>query len=116
MLKIYTSYNCSSCKKATKWLTEHGIEYEDYNFFSKELTPEEIKHMLMYTTNGFEEIISERSKVYQMNKETLPRLNVTQLIEFIVVNPSILKRPIIVDDVTENILVGYNKSDMEMFL
>lgn len=28
MLKIYGLKNCSTCKKATNWLNEHGINYE----------------------------------------------------------------------------------------
>ncbi len=116
MLKVYTSYNCSSCKKTMAWLEEQGIEYENYNFFSKSLTKEEILYILKYTENGFEDIISERSKVYELHKEELNQMTVNDYIDFIIDHPSILKRPIIVDDVTENILIGYNKYDMEMFL
>ncbi len=116
MLKVYTSYNCSSCKKTLTWLEDHGIEYEEYNFFSKSITADEIMYILKFTENGFEDIISERSKVYEQFKEELENLSVSQYIDFIIDNPAILKRPIIVDDVTNNLVVGYNKYDMESFL
>lgn len=116
MLKVYTSYNCSSCKKVITWLSDHGIEHEEYNFFSKSLTEKEIKHILHYTENGFEDIISERSNVFKENKTKICDLSVKEFIELIVDYPSILKRPIIVDDVTETLLIGYNKSEMATFL
>lgn len=116
MLKIYTSYNCSSCKKVVQWFEDHGIEYEDYNFFSKSLTEEELRYILSFTENGFEDIISQRSKIYQNNKEEIENMTIQELIDFIIDYPSILKRPIIVDEVTNNFMVGYNKYDMEIFI
>lgn len=116
MLKVYTSYNCSSCKKTLDWLEKRGIEYEEYNFFSKSMTEEELKYILKFTENGFEDIISERSKVYETYKDKITDLSVSKYIDLIIDHPAILKRPIIVDDVTDNLVVGYNKYDMDAFL
>ncbi|MGL4588655.1 MAG: Spx/MgsR family RNA polymerase-binding regulatory protein [Mycoplasmatales bacterium] len=116
MLKVYTSYNCTSCKKATSWLEEHGFAYEEFNFFSKDLTVEEVKYMLKFTENGFEDIVSERSKIYERYAGQIAQMKIKDLIHFIIANPSMLKRPIIVDDVTSTVVVGYNKNDMEDLL
>lgn len=116
MLKVYTSYNCTSCKKVMKWLEEHGIAYSEYNFFGKDLTDHEVRYILMHTTNGFEDIISERSKIYVRNAEVIKDMKTKELIEFIVENPSVLKRPIIVDDVTEMLLVGYNLMEINALI
>lgn len=116
MLTIYTSYNCSSCKKVMNWLQKHGIAYDEYNFFSRDLTKEEVINMLKYTTNGFEDIVSSRSKVYIRYQEEIVNMKITQLIDFIIENPSILKRPIIVDDVTESVMIGYNEQEIMDFL
>lgn len=116
MLKIYTSYNCSSCKKAMSWLDDSGIHFEEYNFFSRGLNENEVRQMLKYATNGFEDVVSERSSVYKRHVTAIEEMSTKQLIDFIIEYPAILKRPIIVDDVTEMILVGYNKNDMEYLL
>ncbi len=116
MLKIYTSYNCSSCKKAISWLEQHGIDYEQYNIFAKPLTKDEVLYILKYTENGFLDIISTRSKVYEHYKEELEEKSVSEYINFIIENPSILKRPILIDDVTDNILIGYNEYEMDILL
>ncbi len=113
MLMVYSSYNCSSCKKAMKWLNENGIMYEELNFLGTTLKEEDVINMLKYTENGFEDIISERSKVFMRYEERLKKMKIKDLIQFIIDNPSVLKRPIIVDPVTEEVIVGYREVDME---
>ncbi len=116
MLKIYTSYNCSSCKTAIKWFKDHGIVHEEYNFFSRDLTEQEVLEMLKYTDEGFEEIVSERSKIYNKYKEQISDMTTKELINFIVENPSVLKRPIVVDDVTKEIKTGFNEGEYNDFI
>lgn len=116
MLTIYTSYNCASCKKAMTWLHKHGIAHEEYNFFSRDLTRDEVTNMLKYTASGFEEIVSERSKIYARYKDDIIDMKTSELIEFIIENPSMLKRPILVDDVTKSIKVGFNEEDLSEYI
>ncbi len=116
MLTIYTSYNCASCKKAMSWLQTHGIAHEEYNFFSRDLTKDEVSNMLKYTQTGFEDIVSERSKIYARYKDEIIDMKTSELINFIIENPSILKRPIIVDDITESVKVGFNEEEFSEFI
>ncbi len=116
MLKVYTSYNCSSCKKVMNWLEETGIGYDEYNFFSRGLDEAEVMNILKYAHNGFEDVISERSKVFQRYKDEIAEMNTPDLINFIIDNPAVLKRPLLVDEVTERIQVGYNLSELEELL
>lgn len=116
MLKVYTSYNCTSCKKTMEWLNSKGISYEEYNFFSKDLNFEELKYILKYSENGFEDIISERSKIFHSYKDVINDFKTTELIDFIIERPSILKRPILVDDVTASLIIGFNEQEMENIL
>lgn len=116
MLTIYTSYNCASCKKAMSWLNEHGIAHEEYNFFSRDLTQEEVHNMLKFTTTGFEEIVSERSKIYTRYKEKILHMKTSELVNFIIENPSILKRPILVDDITKSVKVGFNEEELNEYI
>ncbi len=116
MLIVYSSYNCSSCKKVAQWLVDQGLVYDEINFFSKGLTPNDVSYLLKYAHNGFEDIISVRSKVYEKYKYQLEEMSTPKLIDFIIDNPSILKRPLIVDDVTETLIAGYNDILLEELL
>ncbi len=63
MITIYTTPSCSSCRKAKKWLDDHRIPYSEKNIFNDKITEEDIEFMLKYSENGFEDIISTRSKI-----------------------------------------------------
>lgn len=114
MLLIYTSPSCSSCRKVKKWFEEQQIPYEERNIFSSTLNPDELKSMLAKSENGTEDIISTRSKIIKEENIDLDDMSINQLIEFIRKNPSILKRPIIVDD--RRIQVGYNEEEIRTFI
>ena len=114
MVKIYTSPSCSSCRKAKDWLDLHGIKYVEKNIFAYPITKEDIKLMLANAENGFEDIISTRSKYIQENNINIDDLKVSELEQMIMDNPSILRRPIIVED--KKMQVGYNEDDIRVFV
>lgn len=114
MIKIYTTPSCASCRKAKKWLDDHNIEYEEKNIFSFPLTKKDVRLMLKNSENGFEDIISTRSKYIQENKIDIEDMKVSELEQLIIDNPSILKRPIIVNDT--KMQVGYNEDDIRVFI
>lgn len=70
--------------------------------------------MLANSENGFEDIISTRSKIFKEMDLDIDSMKMGELITFIVDNPSILKRPIILTDY--EIQVGYNDDDITLFL
>ena len=70
--------------------------------------------MLTRTENGFSDIISTRSKVIRENEVVLNELTVKEAKNFILDNPSILKRPIIIDD--NKMQVGYNDEEIRVFI
>jgi len=114
MIKLYTSPSCSSCRKVKKYFEKYNIEYEEKNIFTAPISKEDIFKMLVRSENGFEDIISTRSKIFKEMGISLYNMSTHNLIEFIVNNPSVLKRPIIVTDA--EIQVGYNDDDIELFL
>lgn len=114
MLNLYTSPSCSSCRKVKKYFDNHKIKYVEKNIFSNPLTRDDIFKMLSRSERGFDDIISTRSKIIKENNIDLDSMKIHELVDFIISNPSILKRPIIVAD--EEIQVGYNDDDITIFL
>ena len=70
--------------------------------------------MLANSENGFDDIISTRSKVFKEKKLDPDSMSVGELIDFIIDNPSVLKRPIIINE--SELQVGYNNEDITIFL
>ena len=114
MIQIYTTPSCASCRKAKKWFDQYKIPYSEKNIFSIKLSKEDIYKMLANSENGFEDIISTRSKVFKEKKLDPESMSVQALVEFIIDNPSVLKRPIIINE--SELQVGYNNEDITIFL
>ena len=114
MIKIYTSPSCSSCRKVKKWFKEQEIPYVEKNIFAATLNENDLKEMLIKSENGTEDIISTKSKVVKESGVDLDKMTIKELIEFIRQNPSVLKRPIMVDD--NKIQVGYNADEIRTFI
>lgn len=114
MLQLYTTPNCSSCRKVKNYFHKYQIDYKEKNIFSIPLTKEDVFKMLAYSENGFDDIISNRSKIFKEQNIDLDSMKTNDLVEFIIKNPSILKRPIILSD--QEIQVGYNDDDITLFL
>lgn len=114
MVKLYVSPSCTSCRKARAWLKEHNIPFEERNIFSEPLNKEELTNILRMTENGTEEIISTRSKAFRQLKVNLDDLSVDELLNLVAKNPSLLRRPIIMDD--RRLQVGYNEDEIRRFL
>lgn len=114
MINLYVSSSCTSCRKARAWLNKHDIPFKERNIFSEPLTKEEIVNILRLTENGTEEIISTRSRVFQELHVNLDDLSIDQLLDLVEKNPSLLRRPIIMDD--RRLQVGYNDDEIRRFL
>lgn len=114
MIKLYVSPSCTSCRKAKSWLEEHDLEYEEKNIFHDPLTKDEIKEILMLTDEGTEEIISYRSQAYKNLEVDFDTLSMNELLDLFVEEPSLIRRPIIMDD--RRLQIGYNEEEIRMFL
>ncbi len=114
MILLYTSPGCASCRKAKQWLKENGMNFVEKNIFTTLLRENEIKYLLQRSDNGTEDIISTRSKAFQELHCSLEDLSIAELVEFIQHNPSVLKRPIIVNE--NSFLVGYDDDEITAFV
>ena len=77
-------------------------------------TKEDIFKMLANSENGFDDIISTRSKVFKEKQLEPDNMTIQELVDFIIENPSVLKRPIIINE--NELQVGYNNEDITIFL
>lgn len=114
MITLFTSPSCASCRKARNWLQSHDIKYVERNIISDPLSIDEIKDILKVTEDGTEEIISQRSKTFKNLDVPLDELPLSRLLELIHDNPTLLRRPILMDD--KKLQVGFNEDEIRRFL
>ena len=114
MINLYLSPRCTSCRKARVWFNSYGVPFEEHNILTQPMTAEDLKSILAKTENGTEDIISTRSKVFQKLNVDVDELTMNQLISLISEHPSLLRRPIIVDE--KRMQIGFNEDEIRAFL
>ena len=114
MITLFLSPSCTSCRKARAWLNKHDVAFREHNIITSPLNRDDLLKILSYTENGTEDIISTRSKVFQKLDIDVDELSVSELINLISKNPSLLRRPIIMDD--KRMQIGFNEDEIRAFL
>ncbi|UQK34009.1 Spx/MgsR family RNA polymerase-binding regulatory protein [Lactiplantibacillus plantarum] len=72
MINLCVLPSTASCRKAHRWLLEHRIPFHERNMNAQPLTETEIKHLLQYTYNGIDDLISTKSNAYHQLSKTTP--------------------------------------------
>lgn len=114
MITLFLSPSCTSCRKARAWLTNHKVEFKEHNIITSPLSREELMSILSFTKNGTEDIISTRSKVFQKLDVDVDDMSISDLIQLISENPSLLRRPILLDK--KRMQIGFNEDEIRAFL
>ena len=78
------------------------------------MSKDEIKEILMLTDEGIEEIISYRSEAYKNLDIDFDELRMSELLDLFIEEPSLIRRPIIMDD--RRLQIGFNDEEIRMFL
>jgi len=114
MVTLFTTPSCTSCRKAKAWLEEYGIAYTEKNMAHNPLEINEIKAIMRLTEDGTEDIISTRSKAFKELNIDIDELSLKELFVLIQDNPTLIRRPIILDD--RRLQIGYNEDEIRQFV
>nr|WP_300325794.1 arsenate reductase family protein [uncultured Anaerostipes sp.] len=100
---------CSTCKKAKKWLDEHGIAYDDRHIVEENPTQEELK--IWYEKSGLplKRFFNTSGMKYRelKLKDRLPEISEEEQIEILASDGMLVKRPLVIDD--DFILIGFKE-------
>ena len=90
MKVLFVEYpKCSTCKKAGKWLQEHGVGYDDRHIVEQNPTAEELKEWHEKSGLPLKRFFNTSGQVYRM----------------------LVKRPIVVGE--DFVLVGFKEKEWE---
>ena len=112
-LKFYTYPSCTSCRKAKKWLVSNQVEFDEIHLFRQTPSVEELTFLLSLTTEGLDEILATRSQSFKDLNLDIDELPLSKVVELIVENPKLLKRPILTDG--KQLVVGYQPEHLRTF-
>lgn len=107
MISMFAIPNCDTVKKARQFLEINSIDYEFINFKKKPPTKDQI--------NEWSEFlgalpINKKGATYRKHKEVYEALSQSGKIDFIIANPSLIKRPILVEN-AKTIAVGFSEEE-----
>lgn len=110
-MEIYLYGGCSSCKKADRALCDSGKPYVRRDFFKERFSVAELRALLERAGVSVTDMVSTRSKAYTALGLADKSLTDADLLEFIVVEPTLMRRPLIVGGGTT--LVGFNAAAVD---
>jgi len=98
-MKVYAYKNCGSCKKATKWLKEQGVEFEELAIRETPPSVAELKQMLA-AKGALKPLFNTSGMDYRGlgMKDKLPTLSEDEALEMLAGNGNLIKRPFVLGD------------------
>ncbi len=102
---------CSTCKKAKKWLDDHGVEYADRHIVEENPSYEELKNWYQKSGLPLRKFFNTSGLLYKETnlKDKLPSMSEEEMLQLLSTNGMLVKRPLVVAD--DVILTGFKEAD-----
>src|SRR6478735_35144 len=109
--EMFLYASCTSCRKAEDLLFEKGVEATRRDYFKNRFSRDELVGVLQRANVTPFDVLSTRSRSYKELDLANRTVTSDELIDLMVEQPQLLKRPIIIKDGRST--VGFNRSAIE---
>ncbi len=108
VVKFYEYSQCSTCKKALKFLTNHHKAVERVDIFTNPPSKAEIRKMVGVYQGAFKKLFNTAGHVYQERKlsEKVPKMTEAEAVDLLAAEGKLIKRPFVLFDDTG--VVGFD--------
>jgi Spx/MgsR family transcriptional regulator len=113
-MEIYLYSSCTSCRKAEQVLQASGRHYLRRDFFKERFTVTELRALLERAELSVNEALSTRSRAYTALKLAERNLSDDDLLEFMVEEPTLLRRPLVLGHGAT--VVGFNAGGIQALI
>ena len=105
---------CSTCKKAKKWLDDHGITYTDRHIKEDNPSYEELKNWYAISGMPLKKFFNTSGLQYRALelKDKLPTMSEEEQLQLLSSDGMLVKRPVLVTD-DGKVLTGFKEADWE---
>lgn len=108
-IKFYTYPKCGTCRKAKKWLDDHGVSYEEIHIVENPPSKEEIQSY--YEKSGLElkKFFNTSGMKYRELgiKDKVKTATEQELLDLLASDGMLLKRPLVTDG--NQVTVGFKE-------
>lgn len=94
-MKVYHNPRCSKSRAALAFLDENSHAYETELYLKKEVTKEEILHLLNLLKIEPIELVRQKEEIWKQNYKG-KNLTDDEVIEALATNPRLIERPIVI--------------------
>jgi arsenate reductase len=110
-MRLYHYPNCSTCKKAIKFLDGLDLDYELVNISENPPSSEELTRMLELQLGNLRRLFNTSGQVYRelAMKDRLPGLEIGEALEILSCNGMLVKRPFLISEGLG--LVGFREEE-----
>ena len=112
---LFVEYpRCSTCRKAKKWLDEHGVHYEDRHIVENNPTTDELRTWISSSGLPVRRFFNTSGKLYRelgMKGRFAAGITDEECIELLSSDGMLVKRPVVVG--TDFVLVGFREAEWE---
>lgn len=107
---------CSTCKKAKKWLDDHGVAYEARDIKQDNPTQEELRAWQARSGLPLKRFFNTSGQLYRslQLKEKLPAMPEAEQLALLAGDGMLVKRPLAVGE--DFVLVGFKEAEWEQML
>lgn len=107
---------CTTCKKAKKWLDEHGVEYTDRHIKEDNPKFEELKKWKDGSGLPLKKFFNTSGMLYRemQLKDKLADMSEEEMLTLLASDGMLVKRPLLIDG--ENVLVGFKEPEWQKLL
>lgn len=114
MKKLFIQYpKCTTCKKALKYLKDHGIEIEDRHIVENNPTAEELKEWLDKSGLPIKKFFNTSGVLYKemQLKDKVGHMTEEEALALLSTNGMLVKRPLLITE--DQVLVGFKEAEYE---
>lgn len=110
-MKVYQYPNCSTCRKAVKFLREAGIAFELQDIVNDPPSKAQLKKAHALSGQPLKKLFNTSGQSYRNGgfKEKLPAMSDDEAFGALAADGKLIKRPLLIDDGL--VLVGFREPD-----
>ena len=112
-LTLYWYPKCGTCRKAKRWLDEHGIEVQTVHLVDEPLTKEQLADLHRKSGLPLKKFFNTSGMKYRELglKDKLDGASEDEMLTWLASDSMLVKRPILTDG--ERVVVGFREQDYE---
>lgn len=111
MIDAYVYSSCSSCRRTEELLNQSGAAFTTRDYFRDGFVVEELATILDKARLDVRDVLSTRSRVFRARANEIDALDDVTLLDLMVEEPTLLRRPLVVGD--HGVVIGHNPKQLE---